>query len=184
MQIISRKLALMGGLSHYFTGLPCKHGHYALRYVQTRQCIDCARETKARWAKNNRPKMNAWRDAWGKRNPERALFWGTKWMRDNPDLRREVSSRCTSKRRAQKLGSGGSHTQEEWNKIVELQDRRCAYCRARFSKKTPPTKDHILALSRGGTDDACNLQATCLSCNSRKHARDAIDFSQSLGLLI
>jgi hypothetical protein len=41
MDIISRKDALAQGLKHYFTGKPCKRGHFSHRFVSTRQCADC-----------------------------------------------------------------------------------------------------------------------------------------------
>lgn len=44
--------------------------------------------------------------------------------------------------------------------------------------------DHIKALRRGGTNDRRNLQMLCQPCNNRKHAKDPIDYAQSLGLLL
>lgn len=35
------------------------------------------------------------------------------------------------------------------------------------------TVDHVLAVSRGGSDDLSNLRTLCHSCNARKGARDA-----------
>jgi hypothetical protein len=42
MEIISRDDAKAAGLTHYFTGQPCKHGHVAVRYVCDHACFDCA----------------------------------------------------------------------------------------------------------------------------------------------
>jgi hypothetical protein len=41
MDIIARKEALAQGLTHYFTGKPCKRGHIATRYVSTANCVEC-----------------------------------------------------------------------------------------------------------------------------------------------
>ena len=41
MDIIARADALEQGLTHYFTGKPCKHGHVAARYTKTSQCSKC-----------------------------------------------------------------------------------------------------------------------------------------------
>lgn len=53
-----------------------------------------------------------------------------------------------------------------------------------IKKKTKLTVDHITPLSRGGSDGIRNIQFLCLPCNMRKNAKDAIDFAQSMGLLL
>jgi hypothetical protein len=42
-EIISRKDALARGLTRYFTGNPCKHGHLSERRTDTGNCIECHR---------------------------------------------------------------------------------------------------------------------------------------------
>lgn len=46
-------------------------------------------------------------------------------------------------------------------------DYRCVECGARNDL----TVDHIVPVSKGGTDDRANLQTMCRPCNSRKGAR-------------
>ena len=41
---ISRKQAQEQGLRYYFTGIPCKHGHIALRFTKRCQCCECNTE--------------------------------------------------------------------------------------------------------------------------------------------
>jgi hypothetical protein len=41
MDIIARKDALAQGLTHYFTGKPCKRGHIATRYANSANCVEC-----------------------------------------------------------------------------------------------------------------------------------------------
>ena len=40
-EVISRAEAAQRGLSRFFTGKPCRQGHYAPRYVSNRQCAAC-----------------------------------------------------------------------------------------------------------------------------------------------
>lgn len=47
----------MSGLSRFYTGLPCKEGHCAERYVSNRQCVAC-NAVKAR----QRERLRALRD--------------------------------------------------------------------------------------------------------------------------
>lgn len=42
MDVISRKEAKEKGLTKYFTGKPCKHGHTVYRYIGNKQCSKCA----------------------------------------------------------------------------------------------------------------------------------------------
>jgi hypothetical protein len=44
-EIISRQEARAQGLTHYFTGQPCKHGHLTPRPVKFKTCMECHRLT-------------------------------------------------------------------------------------------------------------------------------------------
>ena len=43
MEIISKQQAKSLGLTSYFTGLPCKHGHIAPRHIWNSGCSECSR---------------------------------------------------------------------------------------------------------------------------------------------
>lgn len=72
-----------------------------------------------------------------------------------------------ARRRARKIGAAGSHTVAEWEAIKKRQNGCCAICGARSRL----TRDHIIPLSRGGSDFAYNIQGLCKSCNSSKGAK-------------
>jgi hypothetical protein len=42
-ELISLQQARSEGLTHYFTGKPCKRGHVAIRNVICRQCLECSK---------------------------------------------------------------------------------------------------------------------------------------------
>lgn len=48
MQVISKADAKAQGLTHYFTGKPCKHGHVAQRYVTKSTCVECTKASGQR----------------------------------------------------------------------------------------------------------------------------------------
>ena len=71
-------------------------------------------------------------------------------------------------RRARLLKTPCTLTLIQWEKILETQGNKCAICGKRFCKSRPPTKDHIVPLSKGGGLTFENVQALCVSCNASK----------------
>jgi hypothetical protein len=59
MQVITIREAESAGLTHYFTGKPCKHGHIALRYVSTWRCVPCTVDRVVDWQHKNPEKKKA-----------------------------------------------------------------------------------------------------------------------------
>lgn len=59
----------------------------------------------------------------------------------------------------------GSHTEAEWNEMVEYFEYKCVFCDDAFETLT---KDHIIPIYQGGDDSITNIQPACRSCNSKK----------------
>ena len=64
----------------------------------------------------------------------------------------------------------GTHTYGDWELLKKQYGYTCPCC-----KKSEPqiklTEDHIIPLSRGGSDLIENIQPLCKSCNCKKHTK-------------
>lgn len=91
MDILTREDAIKLGVSRYFTGVPCKHGHLSERYI-TRRCVEChAALYRAHPERRKLYRAN---------NLERCLIQSRmttkKWRRDYPEkmLLAQIKTRC------------------------------------------------------------------------------------------
>ena len=91
---------------------------------------------------------------------------GRIWAKRNPFKQRHRVAQY----RARKIGAKGSHTLDEWILIIREHKWRCFYCRKRVTRSTV-TKDHLIPLSKKGTNFAINLVPACKACNSGKSGR-------------
>jgi len=62
-----------------------------------------------------------------------------------------------------------------WEDIKAFYGYKCAYCGRKTSHLT---KDHIIAISKGGRDTMGNIVPACSTCNHKKNARDLLNWSQ------
>lgn len=188
--LISRAEARALGLKRYFTGKSCKHGHLCERQVSTGTCIKCANIRTCKYQKTtlkknykksyylkNKAEIRKKVSAHYESNKERIRAAVSEWKRNNP---KKVLAMIHT-RRSRKAG-GGRHTLKDVLCILEAQKGKCAVCRCFVGKKYQI--DHIMPISKGGSNFPSNLQVVCGSCNMRKSSKDPIDFMREVGRLL
>lgn len=213
MELIDRKRAAESGLTMYFTGMPCPHGHIAPRHVSSKSCSECAKANGKRHYQNNRDtylsrvkaahaanpeparrRAKAWRSAnllrarrreAGHRQRKRVqlAIYLKLWRLANLDRSRALGRAKESARRARKRSAAGAYTADDVARLWKLQRGRCACCGQKLGKQYHA--DHIEPLRRGGSNHRTNIQLTCPPCNLSKGARDPIEHAQvKLGRLL
>lgn len=83
------------------------------------------------------------------------------YCKNNPN----VISHLKSRRYAKEKNAIGSHTLKQWQELKDSYGNVCALCKL----EKPLTKDHIIPLSKNGSDYIENIQPLCRNCNSKKH---------------
>ena len=93
-----------------------------------------------------------------------------RWRLDNREKRRQEKQT----RLARKAGASGSHTQTEVWQMLEDQCHVCCYCEVPLFGNFHV--EHMIPLSRGGSDDWSNLGISCGPCNTSKGSKTATEF--------
>lgn len=136
------------------------HKTYTDRNIYSPICKDCDKQRFNNLSDQSRQKIKQRKREWEELNP----------------LNRSTRD---AKRRA--LEYNAIHENySNWIKEVKSHKKfTCYWCGQRFSTKLF-TKDHIIPLSRGGTDTKDNLVASCSFCNTSKGAKMPYEFNLTL----
>ncbi len=101
-----------------------------------------------------------------------------RYQEKHPDRVKATAERNQANRRALKRVDGEFISTQQWASIVEVFDKRCAYC-------CEPKKlgmDHFVPLASGGKHIISNLVPCCRNCNSSKKDRDPFEWMESRGI--
>ena len=89
---------------------------------------------------------------------------------NNPRWKGGYENKLAHNRRrlAIKRGASGFHTLYDWELLKKQYNYVCPCCN-KSEPKIILTEDHIIPLSKGGSDNIENIQPLCKKCNSIKH---------------
>ena len=151
-------------------GKPCR---YCQNLTDERgRCRECCKIKKREWRQNNREESRLRDKIWYWNNVTKArirrhsisIEKRHEYYKRNYKNHYETYIRNNFKRRSI-LKTLGVYTKQEWDQLCEYFGHVCVCC---YETK-PLTRDHVVPLSKGGTNTIENLQPLCKSCNSRKN---------------
>lgn len=141
------------------------------------------------WRLENRGQRIAGMKAWRNKNSEHVKAYRKKYREDHRERLAEYGRQCfqnnpaiklsyNQNRRARKRGNGGEHTSEQWLALKTLYGNKCLCCGRTevelLAAGLKISRDHILPIKLGGTNNIENIQPLCLGrggCNNHKHVK-------------
>jgi 5-methylcytosine-specific restriction endonuclease McrA len=95
-------------------------------------------------------------------SPDKKKQCDNKWRKANPDKVRAMWLR----RRARKAGTSGECSAQQANQRIAMYGVACAYCGGKFEHL-----DHVIPLSKGGSNWPANFRPSCAKCNKSKGSK-------------
>lgn len=124
----------------------------------------------AEWQGKNAAKRREYMAEWRANN----RGWLADWNRQNAESRRAQKA-AAQRRRRDRSGGALLIRDSDLNRAFARQGGRCAYCGTPASAEIR-SWDHVVPLSRGGTDSIGNLLLACLPCNQQKHTKTVTEW--------
>jgi HNH endonuclease len=119
----------------------------------------------------DRPEVKAYQRAyqprWNATHPEKRLEYERRYIENN---REKVNAKV--KRRSQRKRAAKGHcSEDQWQDRIDFYGRRCYLCGCDWDAlpKGQKHQEHVIPVSRGGTNWPSNFRPACGKCNSIKH---------------
>jgi 5-methylcytosine-specific restriction endonuclease McrA len=156
-------------------------------------CKECEGKRNAAYVAANIEAVAEYKRRWGTENSEgrRAKYAAAselvkaahaasskEWREKNPEKRAAISQNYKHRRRSKEEGGISSADLLAWKRA---QPKVCHWCGKNCAKGF--TVDHYTPLAKGGKHEASNLVIACRPCNSKKNAKDPLEFAASVGRL-
>ncbi len=151
-----------------------------------KRCYEAWKKERAAANPELRERKKAYEAQWRRENPERAKANHDRWREQNreqiqtywknhrelyPDKHRVWNAARNRRYFARKNAAEGEFTGPQWKALCEFYEYTCLCCGARGKVEV----DHVVPISKKGSNGVENLQPLCRSCNASKGAR-TIDY--------
>lgn len=161
----------------------CRHAERAEQYKNSPSLMEKTRERAAKWFLDNIERARENRKKQYQNNREKAIADARKWREENIDKYKEYNRehhKCsypnnkerincnTRNRRAKIAGLSGKHTKKDIDNLFVKQSGKCFYCGDILNTYQV---DHVIPVSRGGSNSPDNLVLACEFCNKSKGNR-------------
>ena len=121
------------------------------------------------YCQKNRKKRSIYANQYRKKNKEKLNLYRNQWRKENPEKRKMNDKN----RRGLQNNAEGKITSTILKYLKRRAMGKCEYC---GKIETNLEIDHIIPLSKGGTNKLNNLALVCKSCNSSKKDKDLIEW--------
>lgn len=102
---------------------------------------------------------------WREKNPDKVREIQRKRRKKYPEKYRAYSNIGSKNYINRKRGAEGRYTLKEWNQLCEMYGNVCLCCKQ--PKKLEA--DHVIPISKGGSNTIDNIQPLCRTCNAKKN---------------
>jgi len=128
-------------------------------------------ETNRNWyAKNKehaREAQHRRTEKWKTRNPNGPKEAHKRWAKAHPEQYKKIHQLAGIRRRCLNVNARGNFNSDQLDARIALFGSCCAYCGGPYQHL-----DHVISLSKGGTNWPANLRPACKTCNTRKNNGD------------
>ena len=136
--------------------------------------FETVRLSKQQYYRANRERALEYLKVWRFANKQRIAFLDRRYRENHREEKRDYErqyyarnphiEKAKKHRRRALIQAGGSFTSMEFKALCEHYENRCLSC-GEVKKLTP---DHVIPLSKGGSNTISNIQPLCLDCNIHK----------------
>ena len=121
-----------------------------------------SRAVRAKWRLKNKAAVAVASLDWYYRNKNKCRAAAQRYAKKFPEKQKARVHR----RRARVKNAPGAFNADQIKQVVSLFGGKCAYCGGAYE-----AIDHVVPLSRGGTNYIANIRPCCTTCNSSKGSK-------------